>query len=214
MTDMTVNQAVDGDGFPTSSGKELFDSIQAAGVFDDLFEQVDEGALAADPQGFIRSMLAATLQRGLDAELTGHLGYDKGEPTAALFPNSRNGHYPKTVATQVGPVELAIPRDRAGSFTPALVPKGARRLGNGLDDMIISLYAGGMTVRDIEHHLASTIGVELSRETISNITDAVLEEVLAWQSRPLDALYPVIYLDADKINNQRPAILLKDGSPD
>jgi len=92
-------------------------------------------------------------------------------------------------------VELAIPRDRDGSFTPRLVPKGSRRLG-GLDDMIISLYAGGMTVRDIEHHLASTIGTELSHETISNITDQVADEVATWQDRPLDALYPVIYLDA------------------
>ncbi|MBD4501756.1 IS256 family transposase, partial [Xanthomonas citri pv. citri] len=85
-----------------------------------------------------------------------------------------------------------------GSFTPRLVPKGQRRLG-GLDDMIISLYAGGMTIRDIQHHLASTIGTDLSHETISNITDAVSEEVLAWQSRPLEEFYPVIYLDAIRI---------------
>ena len=109
--------------------------------------------------------------------------------------NSRNGFTPKTVATQVGDVELAIPRDREGSFTPRLVPKGSRRLG-GLDEMIISLYAGGMTMRDIDHHLAATIGTELSHETISKIIDEILEEVLAWQRRPLEALYPVIYLDA------------------
>ena len=99
------------------------------------------------------------------------------------------------MATQVGDVELDVPRDRDGTFTPRLVPKGSRRLG-GLDDMIISLYAGGMTVRDIEHHLASTIGTELSQETITKITDEVLDEVLAWQRRPLEAFYPVIYLDA------------------
>ena len=102
---------------------------------------------------------------------------------------------PKTVATSVGDVELAIPRDRDATFTPTLVPKGSRRVG-GLDDMIVSLYAGGMTVRDIEHHLASTIGTEISRETISKITDEVLDEVLAWQRRPLESFYPVIYLDA------------------
>jgi putative transposase len=90
---------------------------------------------------------------------------------------------------------LDVPRDRDGSCTPRLVPKGTRRLG-GLDEMIISLYAGGMTIRDIQHHLASTIGTELSHETISKITDEVLEEVLAWQRRPLEAFYPVIYLDA------------------
>jgi putative transposase len=91
---------------------------------------------------------------------------------------------------------LKTPRDRAGTFEPRLVPKGARQVDDGLAQMIISLYAGGMTVRDIEHHLARTLGVELSRETISKITDAVLEEVRAWQSRPLEEIYPIVYLDA------------------
>jgi putative transposase len=90
---------------------------------------------------------------------------------------------------------LSVPRDRASTFDPRLVPKGERRLG-GLDDMIISLYAGGMTVRDIQHHLARTVGTELSHETISKITDAVVEEVKAWQSRPLEEIYPIVYLDA------------------
>jgi transposase-like protein len=92
-------------------------------------------------------------------------------------------------------VALDVPRDRDGTFSPMLVPKGTRRLG-GLDEMIISLYAGGMTIRDIEHHLATTIGTELSHETISNVIDEILEEVMAWQNRPLEAFYPVIYLDA------------------
>src|SRR5690606_32326995 len=108
---------------------------------------------------------------------------------------SRNGSTPKTISTEVGDVDLATPRDRAGTFEPRLVPKGARRVG-GLDEMIISLYAGGMTVRDIQAHLARTIGTELSHETISKVTDAVLEEVKAWQTRPLEELYPIIYLDA------------------
>jgi putative transposase len=99
------------------------------------------------------------------------------------------------VATEVGDVALEVPRDRDSSFEPRLVPKGSRRLA-GLDEMIISLYAGGMTVRDIQHHLARTLGTELSHDTISNITDQVLEEVKAWQSRPLEEIYPVIYLDA------------------
>jgi transposase-like protein len=112
-----------------------------------------------------------------------------------MFSNSRNGTFPKTVASEIGDIELAVPRDRQGTFSPMLVPKGARRL-DGLDAMIISLYAGGMTVRDIAHHLVSTVGTELSHETISKIVDAVADEVLAWQQRPLDALYPVVYLDA------------------
>src|SRR5690349_18840478 len=118
-----------------------------------------------------------------------------GDPAGRGTPNSRNGTTPKTVATEVGDLRLDIPRDRAGTFEPRLVPKGARRLG-GLDDIIISLYAGGMTMRDIQHHLARTLGTELSHETISNITDAVLEEVKAWQTRPLEELYPILYLDA------------------
>jgi putative transposase len=99
------------------------------------------------------------------------------------------------VGTEVGDIGLDQPRDRSSTFASSLVPKGARRLG-GLEDMIISLYAGGMTVRDIQHHLEATLGTEISHETISNVTEAVAEEVTAWQSRPLEAFYPVIYLDA------------------
>lgn len=137
-------------------------------------------------------MLKSALERGLDTELTEHVGYDRGDAEASLHENSRNGTFAKTVATEVGDLELAIPRDRNGSFTLMLVPKGERRL-DGLDGMIISLYAGGMMLRDIQHHLVSTIGTDLSRETISKITDQVAEEVLAWQQQPLEALYPVIY---------------------
>jgi putative transposase len=127
--------------------------------------------------------------------LTGHLGYEKGDPAGRGSPNSRNGSSLKTLATEVGDVPLAVPRDRAGSFEPRLVPKGSRRAG-GLDDMIISLYAGGMTVRDIQHYLDRTLGTELSRDTISKITDGVLDEVKAWQPRPLEEIYPIVYLDA------------------
>ncbi len=140
-------------------------------------------------------MIKAVLERGLQTELTGHLGYEKGDPAGRGSPNSRNGTTPKMLGTEVGDVALDTPRDRAGTFEPRLVPKGTRR-SDGLDDMIISLYAGGMTVRDIQHHLARTLGTELSHDTISNITDAVLEEVRAWQTRPLEEIYPIIYLDA------------------
>src|SRR5512135_1771122 len=128
-------------------------------------------------------------------ELADHLGYERGDPAGRGSPNSRNGSIPKTLATEVGPVPMATPRDRAGSFEPRLVRKGQRRLG-GLDEIIISLYAGGMTVRDIAAHLQRTLGTELSHDTISKITDAVLEEVKAWQTRPLDEVYPIVYLDA------------------
>jgi putative transposase len=123
------------------------------------------------------------------------LGYEKGDPAGRVSPNSRNGSTPKTLASEVCDLALATPRDRAGTFEPRLVPKGARRIG-GLDEMIISLYAGGMTVRDIQAHLLRTIGTELGHATIPKITDAVLKEVRAWQIRPLDEFYPVVYMDA------------------
>ncbi|WP_420481602.1 IS256 family transposase [Actinopolymorpha pittospori] len=159
-------------------------------------DRVDRDGLAlTGAGGFLPELVKAVLERGLQAELSDHLGYAKGDPAGRGSPNSRNGTTPKTVETQVGPVALDTPRDRAGSFEPRLVPKGSRRLG-GLDEQIISLYAGGMTVRDIQHHLARTLGTDLSHETISKVTDAVAEEVKAWQSRPLEEIYPIIYLDA------------------
>ena len=175
--------------------KELADQLKASGALDEIFAKIDAGESLTGEQGLLGGMLKAALERGLDAELTEHVGYDRGDVEAPLHPNSRNGTSVKMVATEIGDVELAVPRDRNGTFTPMLVPKGQRRL-DGLDGMIISLYAGGMTLRDIQHHLVSTIGTELSHETISKITDQVAEEVLAWQHRPLEALYPVIYLDA------------------
>lgn len=171
-------------------------ALEQAGVLDDLYAQIDAGQLKLEGKdGLIQQLIKAGLERGLNAELSSHLGYAKGAGNASEFTNSRNGSYSKTVATGAGDVELAVPRDREGTFTPMLVPKGSRRL-SGLDEMIISLYAGGMTIRDIQYHLVSTLGTELSHETISNITDEISEEVLAWQSRPLDGFYPVMYLDA------------------
>jgi putative transposase len=175
--------------------REIADSLRESGALDEIFARIDAGEPLTGHAGLLKGMLKASLERGLETELSDHVGYDRGDPAAAEFPNSRNGTYPKTVASEIGDIELAIPRDRQGSFTPMLVPKGARRL-DGLDAIIVSLYAGGMTIRDIGHHLASTIGTELSHETISKVTDAICDEVLAWQQRPLEALYPVIYLDA------------------
>ncbi len=172
------------------------EELTSSGALDELFARIDAGEVElAGREGLIQQLIKAGLERGLQAELTDHLGYERGDPAAGLFPNSRNGSYPKTVASQIGDIDLDVPRDRQGSFTPTLVPKGSRRL-SGLDGMIISLYAGGMTLRDIEYHLATTIGTEISRETLSKIVDEVGDEVLAWQRRPLEAFYPVIYLDA------------------
>jgi putative transposase len=189
---MTDHSEAAGPGAARAAVEELV----SAGLLDRVVERAEAGELALTGEGgFLPEMVKAVLERGLAAELTGHLGYEKGDPAGRGSPDSRNGTSPKTLATEVGPVPLDVPRDRNGSFEPRLVPKGARRAG-GLDEMIISLYAGGMTVRDIQHHLARTIGTELSHDTISRITDAVAEEVKAWQARPLEELYPVIYLDA------------------
>ena len=146
--------------------------------------------------GFLPEMIKAVLERGLAAELTDHLGYEKGDPAGPGSPELPQRLHAEDGGDRGRRRRLwTRPRDRAGSFEPRLVPKGARRVG-GLDEMIISLYAGGMTVRDIQAHLARTIGTELSHETISKITDAVLDEVKAWQARPLEEIYPIMYLDA------------------
>ena len=172
--------------------KELFSDE----LLDQLMSRVDEdGVSLTGAGGFLPELVRAVLERGMDAELTGHLGYERGDPVGNGSGNSRNGSTPKTIGTEVGDIGLDQPRDRNSSFASTLVPKGARRLG-GLEDMIISLYAGGMTIRDIRYHLAATLGTELSHETISKVTEAVADEVTAWQSRPLEAFYPVMYLDA------------------
>jgi putative transposase len=154
-----------------------------------------EGLRLTGPGGFLSELVKAVLERGLQAELSEHLGYGRHEAVGKGSGNSRNGSTPKTVQTEVGPVDVKVPRDRAGTFSPMLLPKNARRLG-GLSDVVISLYAGGMTVRDISHHLQRVYGTEVGPDTISTITDEVLDEVKAWQHRPLDEVYPIIYVDA------------------
>ena len=181
---------------PAGSVRDTVNRMLDAGLLDDVMARAGDGELALTGEGgFLPEMIKAVLERGLSAELTGHLGYERGDPAGRGSGNSRNGSTPKTLSTEVGEVALDVPRDRAGSFEPRLVPKGARRAG-GLDEMIISLYAGGMTVRDIGHHLQRTLGVQLSHDTISTVTDAVLDEVKAWQARPLEEIYPIIFLDA------------------
>lgn len=185
---------------PAGGGKTVM--IGGVEIDDDLIDKAAAQLLAAGgpakltgPGGFLPDLVKAVLERGLAAELTEHLGYGKGDPAGNGSGNSRNGASPKTVRTEIGEVDLAVPRDRAGTFTPLLVPRGQRHLG-GLTGMITSLYAGGMTVRDIERHLAATLGVDVPPATISVITDAMLDEVKTWQTRPLDPVWPIIYVDA------------------
>jgi putative transposase len=142
------------------------------------------------PGGLLTGLIGQVLQAGLAAELGEHLRAGDGEGA-----NRSNGSTVKTLNTEVGPVRLAVPRDRDGSFDPLLVPKQARRSG-GLDSVVISLYSKGMSVRDAARHVLQTTGVELSHDTISRITDAALEGMREWQHRPLDPFYPVLYIDA------------------
>ncbi len=154
-----------------------------------------EGAELLGADGLLTQLTKAVLERALAEELTDHLGYEKGDPAGAGSGNSRNGATPKRVHTDIGTVDVDAPRDRNGSFEPRIVPKGATRL-EGFDDKIIALYARGMTVRDVAAHLGEIYGVEVSHDLISRVTDGVLDELEAWRSRPLDAVYPIVFIDA------------------
>ena len=180
------------------AGQRLAKALSAESI-DALIKDAKSAGTPLDGvDGLLNQMTKAVLERALQAELTGHLGYDAGDPAGRGTGNSRNGTSSKTVSTMNGPVEISVPRDRAGSFEPAIVPKRARRIGN-IDDMILSLYSRGMTTRDIEAHLREVYGVDASRELISNITDVVVDEIKAWQSRPLDEVYPILYIDGIRI---------------
>jgi putative transposase len=145
--------------------------------------------------GLLKQLTKALVERALDAELTHHLGYDRHDPVGRNSGNSRNGFSHKTVTGKNGSLELEVPRDRAGTFEPLIVKKRQKRF-DGFDEKIISMYARGMSVREIQGHLEEIYGVEVSPDLISTVTDAVIDEVRAWQARPLDALYPILYLDA------------------
>ncbi len=167
-------------------------------LLDELLSDYETPEDLLGDEGLFKQLKKALLERALGAELTDHLGYEKGDPAGRGSGNSRNGHSGKTVLTEDGAVELAVPRDRNGSFEPAIVPKGERRL-DGFDDRILSLYARGMTVREIQAHLHELYRVEVSPDLISRVTDAVLEEVRDWQNRPLDGVYPVVFFDALRV---------------
>src|SRR5262245_8629797 len=148
--------------------------------------------------GLFKQLKKALLERALGAEMTHHLGYEKGDPAGRGSGNHRNGTYSKTVLTEDGAVELDVPRDRNSRFEPQIVPKGETSL-DGFDDKIISMDARGMTVREIQGHLAELYATDVSPDLISRVTDAVLDEVREWQNRPLDAVYPVVFFDALRV---------------
>jgi transposase-like protein len=153
-----------------------------------------EGVELTGEDGLLTALVRQVLQTGLEVELSDHLGYEPYEPAGRGSGNTRNGGYPKTVTTEIGDVEVRMPRDRQGTFAPKTVPKHQRRL-DGLAANVISLYAKGLTTGDIQAHLAEIYGTEISRETISKITDQIVDDMVAWQNRPLDRLYPVVLID-------------------
>ena len=148
--------------------------------------------------GLLKQLTKALLERALSAELTQHVGYEKHDPAGNNSGNSRNGSSTKKLKGDFGEIELETPRDRSGSFEPKIVGKGQTRF-TGFDEKIISMYAHGMTTREIEAHLKEIYGVDVSPGLISTVTEAVMEEVRAWQCRPLDELYPILYMDALRV---------------
>jgi putative transposase len=149
----------------------------------------------AGENGLLKQLTKAIVERALQAELTTHLGYERHSPEGHGSGNSRNGASSKRLKGEFGTLEIAVPRDRQANFEPQLVAKGQTRW-HGFDDRILSLYARGMTTREIQGHLEEIYQVEVSPTLISNVTEAVIDEVRAWQARPLDAVYAIVYLDA------------------
>jgi putative transposase len=163
--------------------QELVEQARAEGV-----ELVGQG-------GLLTRLTKSVLETALEAEMTEHLGYDKHDPMGRNGGNSRNGTRTKTVVTEIGPVDIEVPRDRDGSFAPAIVRKRQRRL-DGVDEIVLSLTARGLTTGEIAAHFAEVYGATVSRDTISRITDKVIDEMTEWRNRPLDRVYPVLFIDA------------------
>ena len=183
-----------------SSVEEARDRL--AGLLPDDALQDALNGLEADeitgPGGLMSQLAGRVIETALGAELSEHLGYPPGQAPPGGAGNHRNGSTAKTVQTDLGPVAVKTPRDRQGTFEPKLVGKRQTRLA-GLDEKILGLYAGGMTVRDIAAHLSDLYGIQIGRDTISRVTDAVLEDVEAWRTRPLETVYPIVYFDALRV---------------
>jgi putative transposase len=180
---------------PSQPPEEVLDRLAGLlpdGALDDAVKGLKPEELTG-PGGLLSKLAGRVLEAALEAELTEHVGHPLGGTPAAE--NVRNGSTSKTVSTDLGPVQVSTPRDREGSFEPQLVKKRQTRLA-GLDEKILGLYAGGMSVRDISGHLSELYDTEIGRDTISRVTDAVLEDVAAWRTRALERVYPIVYFDA------------------
>ena len=154
-----------------------------------------DGVELVGPDGMLTGLTKSVVETALEEEMSDHLGYDRHEPVGRNGGNSRNGTRSKTVLTEIGPVEIEVPRDRDGSFEPQIVRKRQRRL-DGIDEIVLSLTARGLTTGEVAAHFAEVYGARVSKDTISKITDKVIEEMTEWQNRPLDRVYPVLFIDA------------------
>ncbi len=179
---------------PSEAVVDRLAGLLPAEQLEDALKGLEPGEITG-PGGLVSQLAGRVVETALGAELSEHLGYPPGQAPPGGAANVRNGSTSKTLNTELGPVRVRTPRDRDASFDPKLVGKRQTRLA-GLDDRILGLYGGGMSVRDIETHLGDLYGVEIKRDTISRVTDAVLADAQAWRTRPLEALYPIVYFDA------------------
>lgn len=189
-----------------SKKKDRTDQIDPK-LLDDLLKNYEKPEDLLGKNGIFKQFQKAVLERVLEGEITTELGYDKHDPTGNNSGNSRNGYSEKTLKGEKGELSIQVPRDRNGEFSPQIISKNQTRF-DGFDDKIISLYARGMSTRDIQAQLEELYGVEVSAALISNVTNEVIDEVRSWQSRPLDRFYPIVYLDAlvIKINENKRVI--------
>jgi putative transposase len=167
-------------------------------LLDDLMKNYKKPEDLIGESGLLKQLTKALVERAMKAELTDHLGYTKHDPAGKKSGNSRNGNSKKTIKGEFGNLDIEVPRDRNSTFEPVIISKGETRF-TGFDDKIISMYARGMTTRDIQAHLQELYGVEVSPTLISQVTDAVTEEITLWQNRPLEEVYPILYLDAIRV---------------
>ena len=172
-------------------------------LIDELLKDYKRPEEIIGANGLLKQLTKAVLERVLEGEMTAHLGYEKHDPAGRHQGNPRNGKSTKTLKSEFGELQLEIPRDRRATFEPKVIGK-RQTFWAGFDDKILSMYARGMTTREIQRHLKEIFGIEVSHASISNVTEAVIEEVKQWQNRPLDEVYPIVYLDAVmvKVRNQ------------
>ena len=195
----TQDQGADGRdvGIPSGVGDlpRRVRELLPDGVLDELLDGVRSEEEIVGPGGLLSQLTKRLVERAMEVELTDHLGYEPHLEPPGGVGNARNGTTPKTLVTEHGPVQIDAPRDRKGTFEPQIVRKRQRRF-EGFDEKILALYSRGLSTRDIEAHLAEVYGVKVGRDLISRVTDAVMDDARAWQTRPLDDVYPVVFLDA------------------